>query len=281
MAGGGPRLRRGHRGLKWAAGGLLLTLLALGVAISVALRQIEPLLRARIVTELQWCFHARVELDSFHVSLLDGLSAEGKGLRIWPPAQVVGDSVPGAGENGVAGLPQPLIRLAEFRFHAPLRYVPGKPIHISVVELKGLDVDVPPKPYITHAATAGGSKGVSGLLKSSKLRFEVDGSKCSNAHLTLETSKPGKLPLEFAIARLKLTGVDTGGPMQFVAELTTRGPKGSFSLRATWDPGPWMIRARRRSRAVTASSTPPRVSSEGLRGSWIQVVTTMARCATW
>ena len=38
--------------------------------------------------ELEEHFHARVELDSFHVSLVDGLWAEGKGLRIWPPARL-------------------------------------------------------------------------------------------------------------------------------------------------------------------------------------------------
>ena len=81
---------RRHRALKWALGVLLLALIALGVAISIALHHAEPMLRAAIVKRLEEHFHARVELDSFHVSLVDGLRAEGKGLRIWPPAQVEG-----------------------------------------------------------------------------------------------------------------------------------------------------------------------------------------------
>jgi hypothetical protein len=218
----------------WAAGGLLLVLIVLGVAISVALRRAEPMLRARIVAGLEERFHARVELDSFHVSLLKGLSAEGRGLRIWPPAQVAGVTVPGT--NGSAA-PAPLIRLQEFRFHAPLGYAPGKPIRISVVELKGLDVDVPPKPHFMHAATAGGS----GQPQSSAalLRFEIDSIECDGAHLTLETSKPGKLPLEFAIAHLKLTGVSAGGPMQFDAELTNPRPAGTIFTSGSM--GPWVV----------------------------------------
>ena len=63
-------------------------LLALGVLTAVVLivtRRVEPLLRAQIVKGLENHFHARVELDSFHVTLRNGLWAEGKGLRIWPP----------------------------------------------------------------------------------------------------------------------------------------------------------------------------------------------------
>ena len=80
-----------------------------------------------------------MELDSFHVSLVNGLVAEGKGLRIWPPAQVVGSDCAGLELGRGALRTKPLIQLEDFRFHAPLRYEPGKPIKISAVELKGLD----------------------------------------------------------------------------------------------------------------------------------------------
>ena len=70
----------------WISISLLLLLVALAVVASVLLRHAEPYVRARIVNTLRDRFHARVELDSFHVSLINGLWAEGKGLRIWPPA---------------------------------------------------------------------------------------------------------------------------------------------------------------------------------------------------
>ena len=220
-------------------GVLLLALIALGVAISVALHQAEPILRAAIVKRLQEHFHARVELDSFHVSLVNGLWAEGKGLRIWPPAQVEGVTVPGATAASEPGPPirpltKPLIQIAEFRFHAPLRYKLGEPVKISVVELKGLDIDVPPKTHFAHKAAERAEEHGTPLL-----RFEVESVNCDGAHLTLETDKPGKLPLEFAIAHIKLTHVRPGRPMQFDAELTN--PKPAGKILTTGAMGPWLV----------------------------------------
>lgn len=223
---------RRHRVLKWTLGVLLLALIALGVAISIALHQAEPMLRAAIVDRLEEHFHARVELDSFHVSLVDGLWAEGKGLRIWPPAQVAGVTVPGA---AAASAPGPLISLAEFRFHAPLRYKPGEPVKIAVVELKGLNVDVPPKTHFTHKPAAENAAQHETPL----LRFEVESILCDGAHLTLETDKPGKMPLEFDIAHVKLTQAGTGNTMQFDAQLTNPKPAGTILTTGTM--GAWKV----------------------------------------
>jgi hypothetical protein len=198
------------------------------------LRRAEPYLRARIVTGLENRFHARVELDNFHVSLVDGLWAEGKGLRIWPPARVAGVGVP-AGEG------EPLIRLKEFRFHAPLSYRPGKPIDISVVELKGLSIDLPPRSHFEHGVAdyAGGS-GAAGKPKGAMaglVRFKVETLECTGAELVMETSKPGKLPLDFLIAHLKLTNIAAGGAMGFDAELTNPRPVGLIHTTGSF--GPW------------------------------------------
>ena len=228
--------KRGRRGwLKWAAASVLLVFLLLGVAISIVLHRAEPMLRAAIVEKLEEHFHARVELDSFHVSLIDGLWAEGKGLRIWPPANVAGVAVPGP--NGKVET-KPLIRLDEFRFHAPLRYKPGEPIRIAVVQLIGLDVDVPPKPHFTHVPvpTGGATPDES---HEPMLRFEIESMECKRAHLTLETSKPGKLPLEFDIARIKLSHVSVGGSMQFDAQLTNPRPAGIIVTSGNL--GPWQV----------------------------------------
>lgn len=237
------RVQRRHRWLKWLGGLLLVAFLALTGMVLVLAHRAEPLLRARIVQELEDHFHARVELDSFHLTLQDGLSFEGKGLRIWPPAPVAGVSVPGSLGEGSAAQDKPLINLAEFRFHAPLRYNPGEPIQISVVQLKGLDVDVPPRPHFEHLAEKSKSTpaGNTGLANAGAelFRFQIEGVECNDAHLTVETSKPGRLPLEFAIAHLRLTGVGSGGAMGFQAELTNPRPVGTIHTKGTF--GPWLV----------------------------------------
>jgi hypothetical protein len=248
--------RRRHRWLVWVGAGLLAALAGLAAMVAVLAHRAEPFLRARIVEGLEERFHARVELDSFHLSLGNGLEgqwgvcAEGKGLRIWPPAQVEGVTVPGTARStriAVAQPAQPLIRLAEFRFHAPLRYEAGKPVHVSRVQLKGLDVDLPPKSHFGHGQVgAEPPRNGSGLL-----RFNVENIECSGAHLTLETSKPGKLPMEIAIAHFKLTNAGSeqaihpkdkdlslGTPaIGFEAELTNPRPVGT--IHSTGSVGPW------------------------------------------
>jgi hypothetical protein len=230
---------RRHRWLAWFASAVLLLLAALAVIVSILFRRAEPFLRARIVQTLQDRFHARVELDDFHMSLVHGLKAEGHGLRIWPPAQVEGVTVPRPNNST-----DPLISLDEFRFHAPLHYQPGKPIHISVVELKGLDIHLPPKSHFgktSESATdaAAQPSSVAGLIS-----FGIGKIECTSAHFVLETSKPGKLPWDFAIAHFKATdsnggSIGAGSAMRFEAELTNPRPVGVIHSTGTF--GPWTV----------------------------------------
>lgn len=226
--------RRKHAWLKWAAGAVLLAFLVLSVGITVAIRRAEPILRAAIVETLEEHFHAHVELDSFRVSVRNGIWAEGKGLRIWPPANVAGVFL----DTYHAGDAKPIIRLDDFRFHAPLHYRPGEPIRISVVQLTGLDVDVPSKPHIGHDATKP-PQAEPNESHSSMLSFVVESIDCKNAHLTIETSKPGKLPLEFDIAHVKLSHVRLNNSMHFDAQLTNPRPAGTIVTSGNF--GPWVV----------------------------------------
>jgi hypothetical protein len=236
---------RGNRWFRWVAGGVLLALVAVGAIVAVLLHRIEPMLRASIVAELERRFHARVELDSFQVSLASGLWAEGKGLRIWPPADHPKDQDLSSGtpadrpgdESAAAAYhsDKPLIQIDEFRFHAPIHFEPGKPIHIPVVELKGLNVDLPPRTHFSH-----GSRGAGALNPGHPLPgFRVDSIICDGAHLTMETSKPGKQPLEFPIAQLRLTSISESGAMEFAATLTNPRPVGT--INSTGNFGPWVV----------------------------------------
>ncbi len=240
------RLRR--RWLRWCAGAVLLFLITLSVVTSILLHRAEPFLRALIVERLQDHFRARVELDSFHVSLINGLWAEGKGLRIWPPAQ-------GAGVAPGSGPSRPLISLAEFRFHAPLHYRRGEPIRIYRLELRGMNIDVPPRPHLARpnappaAGVQPGQASVgspasspappSGRPGSQLFHFRIDSVICTGAQLTLETSNPARQPLVFALRTIRLKHADSEGRMDFEAELTNPRPAGL--IFATGSFGPWVV----------------------------------------
>ncbi len=220
---------RRHRWLTWIGGVALVALAVLAGTIAFLLHRAEPFVRAQIVEQLQNHFHARVELDSFHMSLAHGLRAEGQGLRIWPPNSMsVGVGVQQADQP-------PLIRLEQFRFHAPLHLDPGKPFHVALVELQGMEIHVPPRAQKSdQPASAPALKG-----PSSPVRFEVDTIHCTDAHLILDTNNPAKAPLDFAIERLTLDHVSSGDAMGFNADLTNARPTGQ--IHTTGQFGPWVV----------------------------------------
>ena len=215
---------------------VLVVFIALVIVVTVVMHRAEPILRAYIVQALKEQFHSRVELDGFHVSVASGLWAEGHGLRIWPPAQVHGVDVPAPTPD------EPIISLEEFRFHAPLRFSPSTPVHISVVQLKGLIINMPPKPRFAHIEPAQPpateSKGPAGV-KQALLNFVIDSIVCADAQLNIETSKPGKLPLNFIIPSLKLTHIKAGGTMDFDAKLINARPVGTIFTTGSF--GPWTV----------------------------------------
>jgi hypothetical protein len=225
-----PSFFRKHRWLTFFAASLVLVIAALVGVAAFLLHRAEPFVRTSIVAGLEKRFHARVELDSFHMSLKYGLKAEGGGLRIWPPAQVAGVNVP---DN--LSPDQPIISLAEFRFQAPLHFERGKPFHISTVELKGLEIHLPPRSHFIHGASPKPESKRSPYTAA----FEIDTIDCADTRLILETDKPGKLPLEIVIASLTLTHVSSGGPMDFVADLTNPRPHGAVHTTGSF--GPWNV----------------------------------------
>lgn len=227
---------RRHRWLKWTLSIVLAVFVTLTIAVTIIMHRAEPILRAYIVQALEGHFHSRVELDAFHVSVASGLRAEGQGLRIWPPADVHGVDVPESLSD------EPLISLKEFRFHAPLRFSPNTPIHISVVQLKGLAINIPPKSRFAHAGPAqqpaaqGSGKS---SVKQALLNFVLDSIVCTDAELNIETSKPGKMPLNFVISSLKLTHIQAGGTMDFAAQLINARPVGTIITTGKF--GPWTV----------------------------------------
>jgi hypothetical protein len=241
---------RRHRRLKLALGIFAGAFAVIVVALVILARRAEPIMRAQIVQALEDHFHAHVELDSFHISVREGLWADGKGLRIWQPVETEGKTESADEEPPAIG--KPLIQIQEFRFHAPLKYDSGKPIRISTVQLKGLIIDVPPRHKFKqgYPSTVGANKSRATLqkdispaqappAKTQLISFLIEKLDCKDSHLTLETDKPGKLPMVFDIAHLRLTGVQPGEAVAYEAELTNPRPRGMIHTHGKI--GPWNV----------------------------------------
>jgi len=240
---------RRHRRLKWVLGIFAVALAVFAAALLLLARHAEPLMRARIVQALEDHFHAHVELDSFHIALRDGLRAEGKGLRIWQPVESEGMTESENEEPPAIG--KPLIQIEEFRFHAPLKYDSGKPIRISTVQLKGLIIDIPPRHQFkrgfpsdvganrTRATQPKDTNAPPPPAKARLITFIVESLDCKNSLLTLETDKPGKLPMVFDIGHLKLIGVQPDEPIAYEADLINPRPTGTIHTHGTI--GPWNV----------------------------------------
>ena len=112
------------------------------------------------------------------------------------------------------------------------------PVHISEVRLNGLEIVLPPKshsvPLGTQNHDSAQSHGGSPLVT-----FRVDSILCTGAHLVHQTDKPGKLPLDFAIQRLKLTNISANEAINFDAELINPRPVGT--IFSTGKFGPWKV----------------------------------------
>jgi hypothetical protein len=209
----------------------------LSVVVRILAHRAEPYLKDRVVQVLAERFHARVELDRLHLSLGNslhgewGVWAEGKGLRIWPPAQIVG------GDHSQPPI-SPLIELDDFRFHAPLHYRSGAPVHIRLVRLMGLKITIPPRSQTQRASPVVESSPPTGSQSASTTgQIKIDTIDCVGASVEIQTDKPDKVPLEFVIRHFKVMDVRPGQPVKFEAELTNPKPPGK--IQSTGSFGPW------------------------------------------
>jgi hypothetical protein len=251
----------------WLGGAALVALLVLTAAVAIIAHRFEPFVRARIVQGLQDRFHTHVELSSFHIAPGNGLHgmwgvwATGRGLKIWAP-QVAGS------EQALETTPNtpPVIQLDQFSFHVPLGLNARTWTHISQVRLEGLNIHVPPRSQRGSLGvgkpSAGKASGLSGNVAGQQgapsdntqvtgpeanrgvlASVVIDRIDCDHAQLVLETDKPNKLPLGFAITHMRLTHVTSGGAMGYEADIDNPKPQGvvhatgSFGPWATSDPG--------------------------------------------
>ena len=186
--------------------------------------QMHPLLRRKVVETLSARFHSPVELDRLSLSMSRGVMVTGGGLRI---LYLAGPTKPDARPNA-----PPMLTVDHFEFGTGWRELLRPTTRVVSVKVRGLQVRIPPKEE-RGAAMPDDPK----RRGQPKLGIVVDTIECTDAKVVIETSKPGKKPLEFAISRLLLTDVGLKKPFNYEAVLVNPRPVGN--VRSTGHFGPW------------------------------------------
>ena len=214
------RLRRSflHNGWFWLAISVSVAAIAVLVAVQVTLRHAEPVLKDRVIRTLSAHLDSRVELDQFGVSVLNGLTVSGAGLRIFPNNQAI------ASRSN-----QPLIAVGRFDFHADLAALFFRPMRIGTVYVRGLAITIPPK----HD----GGQRTGGRPKLGKADFELGDLVCDDSRLVIESSKPNKDSHVFLLKHIVLHNIGRDVASMYDATLTNAMPPGEIHAIGSF--GPW------------------------------------------
>jgi hypothetical protein len=196
---------------------LFLAAAAMFIIAAVYFRRAEPIMRKRVVETLSTRFDSRVELASFNVSVVRGFEVTGGGLKLYP--------------NHLEMMKQPLFSVDTFSFRTGWHDLLRTPMHIGVVRIHGLSIHMPPKQdrkSIPKLDENGNHRG--------KIQIVVDELQIDHASIILGTNKPGKVPLDFEIANLRMHSVGAERPMQFHAILTNPKPLGNIDSTGSFGP---------------------------------------------
>ena len=212
-----------RRALPWKWIGIVAVVLLIGMAVAarMVIARAEPILRTRVIETLSNRFNGKVELASLRVSVVNGIEVSGDGLKIFGTT----DSNPY--EPGV----QALIGVQEFRFQTSLLNLFRSPMHVETVYVRGLELNIPPKGDRREMTNMGS--------KTRNMAIFVDRFVCEDTKLVINTSKPGKAPLEFDISDLRMKDVGPGQPFQFDATLVNPKPVGDIQSTGLF--GPWQL----------------------------------------
>jgi hypothetical protein len=208
---------------------VLVLLVVLGVAGEYVARNAEPMLRRRVIANLEERFHSPVELDALHLSLLHGLQVSGSGLRI---LNIAGPERPDArAQDG-----QPMLSVKNFEFRSGVRELFEPTMRIVTVYVQGMQLNIPPKQDRGPLLPNGGADNPK-RRGQPRIGLVVNKILCSDVTISIETSKPNKPPLVFAISNLTLTDVGLKKPLLFEASLVNPKPVGD--IQASGHFGPW------------------------------------------
>jgi hypothetical protein len=228
-----PKGRANHhmRNLWWKIlGGIVLVgILVIAIAAEYILKHAEPILRASVIDTLSARFHSPVELDHLDISLVRGIEVRGSGLRI---LYLAGPTQPGLAQ-ATGGKPVPMLSANQFTFRVSLHDLRKMNTRVARVTVQGLELHIPP--HSTNGILT--PSDPQAVNKSPHYNLSVGKIECTDAKLFIETTKPGKDPLEFDVRSLELTDVGVGKPMLYTADVINPRPTGN--VRAFGHFGPW------------------------------------------
>jgi hypothetical protein len=222
-----------------ATGIAVMMLAAAGViAARILSRRFEPYVREQAIEYLRKRFASEVELRALHVRLpqtspLRLLMARGRGGI----AHVVGEGL----TMRLLGRPElpPVFTVRKFTFEIDLGKLFDATRTVPLVVLDGVEINVPPrgdKPP-KRTAAAPDSKAASPAPDGRRPAVLIEKIVINNAVLVTLPRDPKKLPLRFAIHRLRLDTAGPGVPMRYDAQLTNAKPPGEIVSKGTF--GPW------------------------------------------
>ena len=213
-----------RRWIVWTGASFVAVAIMVAIGVMWGLRQMEPLMKRRVVETLSARFHSPVELDRLSLSMRRGVVVTGGGLRI---LYLAGPTKPDARPNA-----PPMLTVQRFEFGTGWRELLRPTTRVLSVKVHGLQVNIPPKGE--RGAVAPDDPKRRGQ---SALGIAVDTIECTDAKVVIETNTPGKNPLEFAISRLVLKDVGAKKPLNYEADLVNPKPVGD--VHSTGHFGPW------------------------------------------
>ena len=198
---------------------LVVGAVVVGMLSTAAIRRAEPILRARVEQTLSARFDVRVELDDLQVSVLRGLEVSGRGLRIYPPDDVV-----------ASAKSRPLIAIVHFEFRAGVIGLFVRPVHAKSVKVTGMRIEIPPRRERSRASRRGKAQAGGASVS-------VEEIVCEDSRLILETDDPGKEAKDFELRQVTLRDVGPNASWHYAATLVNAIPRGD--IQASGNFGPW------------------------------------------
>ena len=229
---------------------LAIGLAALAVTIGLALAasalrdRIDPYARQQVVQYLSRRFNSDVELRALHIgiprtSMLRLLLTRGRGAMVTIEGEGLALRSKRRLDLATSGAAAPLIAIQRFACEINVDDLFKTPKLVTHVSVDGMDIQIPPhgerptfsaQPNSQDAPGAGPNGGPNTGVIIQEVTIQ-------HATLTLLPRDAHKVPLQFAIQRVRLESVGAGVGMKYEASLINAKPPGNIQSGGTF--GPW------------------------------------------